>query len=216
MTESAESLEHEQEMPYFLRVQELNEDYFKHPGAWIWNVHVSDPSGMGNSSITNATTPETAFGVGKRNGELMMVGEKILNLFTYEHSLHVIAQVKAVVDAELANRPKWYTALKSEHDALKEEYNEHKKEETKEEMEKKDKEIKQLESQIKNKDRSIQHLQKRLKNKDRAYKDLQDQLKKKDRSIQDLHNHIQRLDCRHIHGLSYIPSLQECEQRSRH
>jgi len=114
----------------------------------------------------------------------------------------------------------WKTlqSLKSEHDALKEEYNEqlHKKEETKEEMEKKDKEIKQLESQIKNKDRSIQHLQKRLKNKDREYKDLQDQHKKKDRIIQDLHNHIQRLDCRHIHGLSYIPSLQECKQRSRH
>ena len=109
-TEPTEALEHEQKMPYFLQVQELNEDYFKHPGAWIWNVHVSDPSGMGNSSITNATTPEAAFGVGKRNGELMMVGEKILNLFTYEHSLHVIAQVTAVVDAELANRPKWYAA----------------------------------------------------------------------------------------------------------
>lgn len=112
MTESTNSLERDQEMPYFLQVTQLDEDYFKHPGAWIWNVHVSDPSGMGNSSITNATTPEAAFGVGKRNGELMTVGENILNLFTYEHSLHVIAQVKAVVDAELANRPQWYAAQK--------------------------------------------------------------------------------------------------------
>ena len=160
----------------------------------------------------NARLDETKAELDKTKAEL---DEKQTELDEKQAELDKTRAKLCAMEKEKSRLWKTLQSLKSEHDALKEEYNEHKKEETKEEMEKKDKEIKQLESQIKNKDRSIQHLQKRLKNKDRAYKDLQDQLKKKDRSIQDLHNHIQRLDCRHIHGLSYIPSLQECEQRSR-
>jgi hypothetical protein len=71
---------------------------------WQWTVQVGDPSGEGERSIVTGATDKERFGIGKRNGQVMWLGEKILNLFTLDHSLEVIERVNAVIDEELAKR----------------------------------------------------------------------------------------------------------------
>ena len=67
-------------------------------------MEVGDPSGEGGRLISTGTTNKERFGIGNRNGQVMQLGEKILNLFTLNHSLRVIEKVNAVIDEELAKR----------------------------------------------------------------------------------------------------------------
>lgn len=71
---------------------------------WQWTVEVGDPSGEGGLLISTGPTDKERFGIGNRNGQVMQLGEKILNLFTLDHSLEVIEKVNAVIDEELAKR----------------------------------------------------------------------------------------------------------------
>ena len=65
---------------------------------WQWTVHVGDPSGEGERSVVHGTTDKERFGIGKRNGQVIRLGERILNLFTLDHSLEIIERVNAVID----------------------------------------------------------------------------------------------------------------------
>ena len=68
--------------------------------SWQWTVEVGDPSGEGNRSIIQGATNTERFGIGERNGQVMRLGAKILNLFELDHSYEVIEKVNAVIDAE--------------------------------------------------------------------------------------------------------------------
>tara|TARA_Y100000748_G_C15301772_1_gene412614 strand:+ start:166 stop:435 length:270 start_codon:yes stop_codon:yes gene_type:complete len=72
--------------------------------TWKWSVEVGDPSGEGNRSIIHGANAIEAFGIGARNGRVVHIGERLLNLFDLDHSCEVIEKVNAVIDAELANR----------------------------------------------------------------------------------------------------------------
>lgn len=72
--------------------------------SWQWTVEVGDPSGEGNRSIIQGATNMERFGIGERNGQVMRLGAKILNLFELDHSYEVIEKVNAVIDTELAKR----------------------------------------------------------------------------------------------------------------
>ena len=71
---------------------------------WKWTVQVGDPSGEGERLVRTAGTDNECFGICQRNGKVMQIGEKLLNLFTLSHSLQVIEKVNAVIDEELAKR----------------------------------------------------------------------------------------------------------------
>ena len=72
--------------------------------TWKWSVEVGDPSGKGGRLIAQGTTAKQQFGIGARNGRVIHIGERLLNLFDLDHSYEVIEKVNAVIDAELANR----------------------------------------------------------------------------------------------------------------
>ena len=72
--------------------------------TWKWSVEVGDPSGKGGRLISQGTTAKQQFGIGARNGRVIHIGERLLNLFDLDHSYEVIEKVNAVIDAELANR----------------------------------------------------------------------------------------------------------------
>jgi len=72
--------------------------------TWKWSVEVGDPSGKGGRLIAQGTTAKQQFGIGARNGRVVHIGERLLNLFDLDHSYEVIEKVNAVIDAELANR----------------------------------------------------------------------------------------------------------------
>jgi hypothetical protein len=48
--------------------------------SWQWTVEVGDPSGEGNRSIIQGGTNVELFGIGERNGQVMRLGAKILNI----------------------------------------------------------------------------------------------------------------------------------------
>ena len=72
--------------------------------SWQWTVEVGDPSGEGNRSIIQGATNVERFGIGERNGQVVRLAAKLLNLFELDHSYEVIEKVNAVIDAELAKR----------------------------------------------------------------------------------------------------------------